>query len=168
MIALLQWLTLNEINTSSFDIQRSTDGISFTTIGKIAAAGNSYLQKNYSYTDKNINLLNSSKVYYRLAEHDNSGIITYSRTTEIDILAAKLSVSISPNPIQNSIVVNFPAVLPNAVIKVTNMSGMTLYTSHQNVTGGSKLIIDASAFPKGVYLVTVQSETNKQIFKVIK
>ncbi len=166
--ALLQWQTVNEINTSSFDIQRSTDGISFTTIDKIAAAGNSSLQKNYNYTDKNINLLNSSKVSYRLAEHDNSGIITYIRTTEIDILAAKLSVSISPNPIQNSIVVNFPAVLPNAVIKVTNMSGMTLYTSHQNVTGGSKLIIDASAFPKGMYLVTVQSETNKQILKVIK
>lgn len=166
--ALLQWQTVNEINTSSFDIQRSVDGINFSTIGKVVASGNSSLHKNYSYIDRNINLFNSSKVYYRLAEHDNSGSLTYSKTTELDVLTAKLSVSISPNPFHDAIVVNFPAALPNAVIKITDISGVVLYTSHQSITSGSKLTIDASSFRKGMYLVTVQSETEKQIFKVVK
>ncbi len=44
-IAQLKWQTANEVNTSHFDIERSTDGVNFTAIGKVDAAGNSFDQR---------------------------------------------------------------------------------------------------------------------------
>ena len=38
---ILKWETYSESNINKFDIERSIDGVSFTSIGSIAAVGNS-------------------------------------------------------------------------------------------------------------------------------
>ena len=48
---VLNWSTSNEVNTATFEIQRSTDAINFSTIGTKAAAGNSSAVINYTFTD---------------------------------------------------------------------------------------------------------------------
>jgi hypothetical protein len=48
---LLNWQTANEQNSRYFVVQRSRDGISFDSIGVVAAAGNSTALLNYSLTD---------------------------------------------------------------------------------------------------------------------
>lgn len=73
--ALLQWQTAQEQNSKDFDVQRSIDGVHYTSIGQVDAAGNSSSPRNYSFTDASpATGLN----YYRLSETDLDGKSMYS------------------------------------------------------------------------------------------
>ena len=61
------WTTASEENNSHFSIQRSSNGIDFTTIGTVAGANNSNTENNYAFVD-NSPLTGVS--YYRLAQTD--------------------------------------------------------------------------------------------------
>lgn len=103
--ALLQWQTADELNVAKYNIQRSLDGNSFTTIGFINSTGNSTATKNYSYTDNTISRLTVPRIYFRLQVADKDGKVTYSGIETIKP-AAGLSVSIVPNPAQDHITVS--------------------------------------------------------------
>lgn len=166
--AIVQWQTANETNVSYYNVLRSTDGIHFTIIGKVWASGNGFGEEDYTYTDANIGGRAAAKLYYRLAGQDRNGTVIYSKIVELDMIKEALSVSISPNPIQNTVLIYSTATLSSASITITDINGSKLYTSHQNIAAGSKLAIDASRFTKGTYFIIIQSSTGKQVFKVIK
>ena len=94
---LVNWETASEINTAYFNIQRSTDGISFETIGKVKAKGISI----YTFNDQSP--LWGGLLYYRLEIVDNNGSITYSDVKELSIINYQLS--IAPNPAKDYITV---------------------------------------------------------------
>ena len=56
------WSTLTEQNTDYFSVRKSTDGIRFTEVGKVTAAGNSSAELNYSYKD--VSEINRYKYLY--------------------------------------------------------------------------------------------------------
>ncbi len=60
---VLNWNTVKEINSSYFLVEKSTDGIHFTQIKMITAAGNSNFARNYTYTDSETT---TGKEYYRV------------------------------------------------------------------------------------------------------
>jgi hypothetical protein len=66
-ISQITWSTASEFNSKHFIVQRSTDGVQYTAIAVIPAAGFSTQPRNYSITDTSVNA-NSS--YYRLIEVD--------------------------------------------------------------------------------------------------
>jgi hypothetical protein len=67
---VLQWATASEHNSFYFDVERSTNGIDWKTIGTSPTAGNSNIQIDYSHSDK----INQSTIhYYRLAQYDVDG-----------------------------------------------------------------------------------------------
>ena len=88
----LQWKTADEVNTQQFGIERSSDGVSFTTIGTIKAAGGG--NNSYNYQDKTIY---NNKVYYRLKMSDIDGHFTYSNIIWINSQQTGI-VSLYPNP----------------------------------------------------------------------
>ena len=73
--AVLQWQTAQEENSNFFAIERSDDGKKFTTIGTVAAAGNSATLRNYTFTDL---APDKNTDYYRLRQTDLDGNFTYS------------------------------------------------------------------------------------------
>ncbi len=79
-ITLLQWKTATEVNAHYFEIQKSTNGVEFETIG-IVTAQYPY-GGNYSYTD---NTKNESVVYYRLKLVDVDGSFEYSKIVDVRI-----------------------------------------------------------------------------------
>jgi hypothetical protein len=78
---VVNWATTTEVNSESFDIQRSNDLKSFENIGQIKASGNTVDKKTYSFLDKNptegIN-------YYRLKQNDFDGSYFYSKIIPIE------------------------------------------------------------------------------------
>ena len=67
---LLQWTTVQEVNSSYFEVERSGDGVNYKAIGQVNGAGNSSVAKNYSLVDaKPVNGMN----YYRLKMVDKDG-----------------------------------------------------------------------------------------------
>jgi hypothetical protein len=86
----LSWQTASEQNTSYFAVQRAVAGSSsFVDLGRVAAAGNSSLTRQYSYTDA---LASTHPSYsYRLKMVDEDGQYTYSPiVTVLDMSGARL------------------------------------------------------------------------------
>jgi hypothetical protein len=99
--ALLNWSSIQEINSSHFMVQRSDNAKDFHDLAMIEAAGNSNRQIDYEYVDRNINIQrNTSKlVYYRLKQVDIDGFTEFSdiRAVRFDRIGLA-DVSIYPNP----------------------------------------------------------------------
>jgi len=71
----LNWQTASEFNSDYFELQRSTDGINFSPIGKIKASGTSNISKYYTFTDAAPLYLN----HYRLKQVDLDGKSSFSK-----------------------------------------------------------------------------------------
>lgn len=71
----LTWKTANEINTANFNIERSDNGTTFTSIATMPAGGNT-VSASYTYTD---NVSVKQQAYYRIKANDKDGRLTYSR-----------------------------------------------------------------------------------------
>lgn len=86
---LLKWTTSSEQNTSHFDIEASQSGANFGLIDRVAAAGNSSSDINYSYTHTNPF---RNTTYYRLKMVDIDGKFTYSKIVSVNCTTCPLAV----------------------------------------------------------------------------
>jgi hypothetical protein len=108
--AVLKWSTENEINTSHFIVERSIDGSSFTGIGQVNATGTASSATDYTYTDNNIDVLQSLIIYYRLKIVDNDGSAKYSKVITISLVDITGAVTVAPNPVYNRATVSINAI----------------------------------------------------------
>ncbi len=98
----LSWQTAQEINNDYFEIEFSTDAVSFTPVGKVKGGGNTSLPQAYNFTHRTNQ---TGKVFYRLAQTDFSGHKTYSQVEIVDLKNTGSSLVISPNPVSSKIVI---------------------------------------------------------------
>jgi hypothetical protein len=97
----LNWTTVQEINNKGFEIERSTNNETFSSIGFVKGRENSLVINKYNFVDELINLNNlelfSDKLHYRLKQIDLNGNYNYSKTISVE--APKIfGVTIYPNP----------------------------------------------------------------------
>jgi hypothetical protein len=83
----LSYTAYNTIENSHYSIERSTDGIHFTTIRSIEEI-NAVTEKQYAYTDDIQSFNGFSQLYYRVYMSGNSGNPVYS-----DIAVVKIKIS---------------------------------------------------------------------------
>ncbi|HVU56326.1 MAG TPA: T9SS type A sorting domain-containing protein [Puia sp.] len=108
--SLLSWSTAQEQNTDHFDIERSVDGVSFSSIGAVQAAGNSSLVKEYSYIDASPVM---GADYYRLKMVDLDGNFTYSKIAVVSFRASGPAVIAAyPNPAHDNFSLSFKNMTP--------------------------------------------------------
>lgn len=159
--AVLNWKTANEINTNSFDVEKSLDGISFKKIGKVLSYNTAGVH-DYIFTDENVTALNVSKIYYRLKQKDNDG--KFSSSSIVVLLISKnKTVVIYPNPVSNIVTLTFSnnALLQTNAI-ITDMQGKQV---KQFIIKNSQEKIDISIFPKGVYMLKLADGSVNKLFK---
>lgn len=151
----LNWATANEKNLSHFNLQRSTDGVNFETIGSVKSMA-SY---NYSYTDVNVQQRN---LYYRLASVDADGKTSLSNIVMVKYATAKAEDwSIYPNPtIGKNITIdtkNLSAGQYNISLK--NMKGEVLFSKPISITGTNNAITLQlpATVAKGLYVLSLTS-----------
>lgn len=81
-VNVLYWETLSENNSDYFKVERSANGIEWTEVGKVAAAGSSESTKYYSIVDDRMNPVIN---YYRLHQFDMNGeSVLYKNYVAID------------------------------------------------------------------------------------
>ncbi len=97
----LAWQTTNEINNDYFNIQNSSNGNDWNTIGTVAAKNNSSLNQ-YTFTHA---FPINGRNYYRLQQVDKDGKSTLSSVKLIDLSQKIHPLSIYPNPVKGNIVV---------------------------------------------------------------
>ncbi|MBS1511994.1 MAG: fibronectin type III domain-containing protein [Bacteroidetes bacterium] len=157
----LLWSTATEINSKWFELQRSEDGNSFTTITTVNSNGNSAGIKNYQYTD-HLTAIVPSVYYYRLKMVDINGSFTYSEKVLVKN-AKDISITLYPNPGRDVVKLNITdKSLLNTSAAVTDISGKLIQKINivQTIT-----TLNISAYEKGVYLVRF---ANGQSVKLVK
>lgn len=155
---LLSWTTATEANNKGFELQRSADGNSYTTIAAIATkAENGYSAQsvNYQYTDEKITA--SASYYYRVKQIDNDGKFSYSNAVLIEgNKTNKLElVSVYPNPAKDalSIKVATPKA-DNVTLIITDMTGKVVLQQRANVIAGdNQLQLNVHGLSQGSYLL---------------
>jgi hypothetical protein len=74
----VNWFTASESNTKNFDIERSTDGKTFTKTGSTVAKGNTSGKTNYNFIDDISDIANVPLIYYRIRLNDIDANYNYS------------------------------------------------------------------------------------------
>ena len=132
--AVIDWTTTFEVNTDHFEIERSTDGSKFETVGTVTAAGNAQVKTKYSYID-NLRSINTNKkdIYYRLKQVDKDMQSTFSKVLIVRIYKTRTVqlISVTPNPVVNNIRVSMDLNETSMVVlKIVNSLGNEV--THKN------------------------------------
>ncbi len=158
----LTWTTTSESNNAYFEIEKSTDGNHFKSIGTVASKGNSSIATSYNFTD--ITPLATTN-YYRLKLVSNDGNFKYSSISTVK-LAEKLKnmLSISPNPVVDKINISINANNnTNVNITVMNAVGKIVHEQKEFISkGNNTLSLNSSQYlAKGMY--TLQVIVNNEV-----
>ncbi len=160
--ALITWKSVVEANIKSINIERSTNGNSWTVVTSVASHGNNF---NYSVTDNNpLAGLN----YYRLAITDFTGNVTYSSIVTVDF-SAIAGISFFPNPVRERMIVTLPQIHhASASLTLVNLVGkVSRNIQFSNNNSSSKVNIDVAGLAKGVYMLVLTDGNQTQTTKVV-
>lgn len=155
---LLHWSTGTETNSGSFEIQRSENGIDFTTIGTVEAVGNSSEITQYVYSDEHPL---SSTAYYRLKETDIDGTISMSPVISVNAALARLVMF--PNPAKSKINIASDAAVSG--ISVCDLTGNELLYQDGNSALNVELLLEG--IKPGTYLIKIKTELETNTRRLI-
>jgi hypothetical protein len=162
----LNWETITEQNTSHFEIERSTDGINFISIGSVNATGNSAIKQYYSFIDVQPS---SGTNLYRLKLIDMDAAFTYSRVIAVknEIL---ISIQVFPNPVSDVLQVQLPSDKKEKVnIIITDAAGKSVYFKPLQLNEGNNAIsIPVQHLSKGTYYLVIDNQESRQSKVFIK
>jgi hypothetical protein len=158
----LKWKTEDEVNTSHFVVERSTDGVHFTAIQHVKTSGAS--AGNYSATD---NLSIPGKLYYRLQMVDKGDRFTYSNIITINNNENWLSVM--PQLITNNsdIKVSYLTATQPATVQVIGVDGK-VWLTQPIVKGSVQTTIPTGRLAKGSYFLVYTNDSKRTVVQVVK
>lgn len=150
---VLNWTTATEVNNQGFEIERSSDGVSFNNIGFVPGFGTTTEPKSYSYTDQSVN---SGTFYYRLKQIDFDGGLTYSGVVEAEVsLPTEFSLEQNyPNPFNPATSIEFSLPVDARVtINIYNLVGENVaeVVSSNFTAGTHKVNFNANTWTSGIY-----------------
>jgi len=164
---LVSWATAQEQNASHFEVQKSTDGISFATIGSVKAKGNSNSLLNYAFTDNNVA---PGVSYYRLRQVDLDAKYVYTKTVPIRNEGRGKAFFAWPNPVKDVLNVTLNQTkAENLMLRVVDYNGRTLRSNQINtVRGMNQVSLNFSGLPPGMYIIQINGGETTLTQKIIK
>ena len=152
---LLNWTTATEINNHGFEIQKSIDAQSFSTIGFVQGAGTTTEKKDYTFMD-DADYSGQKVIYYRLKQLDYNGNFEFSSVAEVSVdmpITFALSQNY-PNPFNPSTTIAYSVQEKSLVsIKVYDLTGQVVSTlvNEEKGAGTYEITFSAENLSSGVY-----------------
>jgi len=145
---LLTWTTANETANSSYEVERSIDGVHYTTISSVTAGAQQY------YFEDVQPVVGTD--YYRVKQLDGNGAYHFSVTVSIEMEKGNAVVKVYPNPAKNVTNIQLNQSAKQADISLINMAGQIVYTTTiSSVTAGQVLQVPLYKLAAGVYEIKV-------------
>ncbi|WP_207433074.1 T9SS type A sorting domain-containing protein [Sabulibacter ruber] len=164
---LLAWATASEKDNAYFQVERSTDGKNFGTIGQVKGNGNSSVRLDYSFLDSKTP---AGTIYYRLKQVDFDGKSEYSKTVAVQtkaVSAPTVTVKAYPNPTTDVVNLDLTSLTASKVtITVFALDGRLVKT--QEAEGGSVQTLDLTNVAAGTYLVKIKTADAETVTRVVK
>ena len=140
------WRTAREYNSSSFEIEHSSNGISYTAVGRVISknqiSGGTYT---FTYTP-----IHDGQHYFRLRMIDEDDSFTYSRMETVKTSCGNPAIHVYPNPAHS--IVNVEGLKEDTKVLLMNIQGQNLLEHHMKKANSS---LDLSTFPTGLYILKV-------------
>ena len=143
---MLSWATASEKNNKHFEIQKSTNGTQFQTIGQVKGSGTNLSGASYNFEDKNPSV---GITYYRLKQVDDDGKYAYTAVRSILFGKSKIVVFSTIAKDRISLTVSDDQIVPFDII---NLNG-------QKVLAGKAIgqhTIDISGLHSGMYFIRTE------------
>jgi len=168
--ARLSWITASEKNSAYFAIERSSDGHTFTRLGRVAGQNTTTQAHTYTWTDARAKQ-SATTVYYRLRQVDNDSTATYSpvRTVVETGATDQLALQAYPNPFQQRLDVHLATTQAGpATLRLTDDLGHAVAQRTVEVTAGSSLLVlnELQNLPTGLYLLDLQQAGQHRTLRV--
>ncbi len=150
------WSTTAEQNNQYFTIERSSDGVSFQSVGQVAAT-NLATGSNYSFRDAQPAAGNN---FYRLSQTDLNGKTTYFTILKAVITINTGSLLLFPNPATHSFTVGFNHPAKDKItVKVIDQQGMiVLVKQYHKEAGYWQQSIATGLLTAGQYFIHVKGK----------
>ncbi|MBX7224951.1 MAG: proprotein convertase P-domain-containing protein [Chitinophagales bacterium] len=164
------WVTGVEVNTKSFEVLRSSDGVHFAPIGNVTAAGHSTQPVHYSFSDKQVQP--GVLYYYRLNEIDLDGKTYLTKIVSAELIPEHFEwISLHPNPATEiTTLTMFSAEQITIELSILNDLGQQITTANYDLKKGmNELAISCHGLAKGTYYIVVknnESVVTKQLIKL--
>jgi large repetitive protein len=159
---IITWKTASEINNSHFIIERSTNGVDFTSIAQIVGRGNSNIVNDYSFTDVNTPKLN---LYYRLQQVDFNADKSYSIIVLVKTFKdAQPTISIYPNPVQQRIASITTSNIASGkyILSIKSLDGKHILHNVESIIATNQVfqLLLPEAIPSGIYLLQITNNVS--------
>ena len=162
------WSGYNEINISSYDVEKTANGHNFNKLANIPAKTNKAEENKYAWFDTSPF---AGDNFYRIKAIGNDGSVQYSSTIKINFKNnTKGNIQVYPNPANNKII---HLQLHNIVqgdynISVYNIHGETLHSQDFQHTGSTtSLSINLKNAAAGIYKIEMKNTSNSYYTTVI-
>ena len=165
----LSWETASEINNDHFVVERSNDGVNWTSFAKVKGAGNSNSTLSYFQAD----VANFTGVrYYRLTQVDFDGTKETFKAIDVSKIAtAPFEIKVFPNPMNEEVKVSFFADKQGySRFRIYAESGQEMYGGLVGtVQGENSFNFNTSSFTEGIYVFKIEKENGVvSTVKVVK
>lgn len=148
----LNWQAACSSSQAIFEVERSTDGINFTTISVITA-NQARCAQPFNYNDFTAP---TGTVFYRIKIIDVDGKITNSAIVKLSSQAKDVQLDgITPNPVANVAQIRINITKNDVVeLAIVAVDGKVVYRSSLKLQPGSSVVnIDIANLPAGLYMI---------------
>jgi hypothetical protein len=155
----LSWETASEFNSSYFDVLRSDDGKTWSSVGTVPAQGASQTTLDYSLIDPSPL---SGVSYYQLKVVDLNGSFHLSDIQSINNSRKVNQVKIYPNPTDKGLV-TVVSDEPITTFFVYNALGKLVFEA--KISSDDTYLLDTQSFESGMYWINLNGENHKLIVR---
>lgn len=159
---ICNWETASELNCDYFIVERSSNGVDFEPIGQMDGAGTS--NQTHTYTLYDSSPIDDGVSYYRLAQTDFDGTVTYSEIKAVNFSAPAI-VTVVPNPSAGT----FSVIGKNidlTTLSLRNLFGQQLLPAQINELE-EETVLQFSDLPVGIYFLTYENNKETVTEKII-
>jgi len=163
------WKTASESNSDYFVLERSRDGIHWTEITELKAAGTSNKENHYTHYD--LGAGRYFEGYYQLTQVDYDGKFKIYDPVSVQCnKEAEYQVAVYPNPVTDKMLVTVYSLKSSHIeIDLTNLSGQILTQREFELEKGMNVFeFDLASYKKGLYIIYVKDEEHFQSLSVSK
>jgi hypothetical protein len=155
----LKWEIENGDNITYTEVQRSSDGIGFSTISglSVTRATNYY---------KDLEEVPSGNLFYRLKFTERSGGKSYSAILRISKGSASSQINIYPNPAKDYISLQLKEQAKAITVTIIDNAGRIVMT--KSASNSSTLSFNLSNLPRGLYRMVALADGEKTAKTFIK
>ena len=158
---ILNWHVAQISNHSFFSIERSTDGINFSEIGRNTDYINGPGEVALIYTDSNVPQGNK-KFFYRIKQYDKDGRYRYSVIRAVNFRSEDQIITLFPQPVNEKLNIIYQAKDEGSVsIAISDINGKKIIVQTQYLHSGNQTLeVNTGKLLPGSYFIAITDHAN--------